>query len=154
MPIFITLYAAWPLLPLPRRGHLGPEKTTQAVGSRDSAKEHSVALSRLIVYPLSVALVVALAGRAAAVHPSELLLPATTKGFISTQDVDEVRNRFNETQFGEMAHDPVMQPFVDDLKKQIAAKLERAGKKLGIKWPDRKSTRLNSSHQIISYAVF
>src|SRR5258708_23999371 len=24
----------------------------------------------------------------------------------------------------------------------------------GLKWPDRKSTRLNSSHQIISYAVF
>src|SRR5947208_6502618 len=25
---------------------------------------------------------------------------------------------------------------------------------LGPTWPDRKSTRLNSSHQIISYAVF
>src|SRR5258708_12804989 len=24
----------------------------------------------------------------------------------------------------------------------------------GLSWPDRKSTRLNSSHQIISYAVF
>src|SRR5262245_58162569 len=60
----------------------------------------------------------------------------TTKGFISTQDVDEVRNAFNKTQFGEMAHDPVMKPFIDDLKKQIAAKLERAGKKLGLKWDD------------------
>jgi hypothetical protein len=95
-----------------------------------------VALSRLVVYPLSVALIVSLAGRAVAAHPSELLLPATTKGFISTQDVDEVRNEFNKTQFGQMSHDPVMQPFIDDLKKQIGAKLERAGKKLGVKWPD------------------
>jgi hypothetical protein len=95
-----------------------------------------VALSRLVVYPLSLALIVALASRAVAVPPSELLLPATTKGFISTQDVDEVRSEFNKTQFGEMAHDPVMEPFIEDLKKQIGAKLERAGKKLGIKWPD------------------
>ncbi len=95
-----------------------------------------MALSRLVVYPLSLVLIVSLAGRAVAVHPSELLLPATTKGFISTQDVDEVRNEFNKTQFGQMSHDPVMQPFIDDLKQQIAAKLERAGKKLGIKWPD------------------
>src|SRR4051812_12475466 len=107
-----------------------------ARGSRDSAKEFVVALSRLIAYPLWVALIVTLAGRAAAVQPSELLLPATTKGFVSTQDVDEVRSEFNKTQFGEMAHDPVMEPFIEDLKKQIGAKLERAGKKLGIKWPD------------------
>ncbi|MBW8884960.1 MAG: hypothetical protein JF612_09345, partial [Planctomycetia bacterium] len=91
-----------------------------------------MALSRLVVYPLSLALIVALASRAVAVPPSELLLPATTKGFISTQDVDEVRSEFNKTQFGEMAHDPVMEPFIEDLKKQIGAKLERAGKKLGI----------------------
>ena len=95
-----------------------------------------MALSRLVACTLSIVSIVTLAGRADAVVPSELLLPATTKGFISTQDVDEVRNEFNKTQFGEMSHDPVMQPFVDDLKKQIAAKLERAGKKLGIKWPD------------------
>ena len=67
-------------------------------------------------------------------QPSELLLPATTKGFISTHDVDEVRKKFNETQLGEMVADPVMKPFIEDLKKQIGAKLERAGKKLGIKW--------------------
>jgi len=81
-------------------------------------------------------LIVSLAGRAAAVVPSELLLPATTKGFISTHDVDEVRKKFNETQLGEMVADPVMKPFIEDLKKQIGAKMERAGKKLGVKWAD------------------
>jgi len=68
--------------------------------------------------------------------PSELLLPATTKGFISTQDVEEVRKKFNETQLGEMVADPVMKPFIEDLKKQISAKMQRAGKKLGVKWDD------------------
>jgi len=29
-----------------------------------------------------------------------------------------------------------MQPFIDDFKKQIGQKMERAGKKLGVKWDD------------------
>jgi len=92
-----------------------------------------VALSRLLTGALCTALIVSLAGRAVAVVPSELLLPATTKGFISTQDVEEVRKKFNETQLGEMVADPVMKPFIEDLKKQISAKMQRAGKKLGVK---------------------
>jgi hypothetical protein len=96
-----------------------------------------VAFSRFVVGCFSPALlVVAMSARAWAVHPSELLLPATTKGFISTHDVDEVRNKFNETQLGEMVADPLMKPFIDDLKQQIKAKLEKAGKRLGIKWDD------------------
>jgi hypothetical protein len=98
-------------------------------------KEFSVDLSRL-KYCLSAALVVALAARGVAAVPSEALLPATTKGFISTQDVDEVRKKFNATQLGDLVNDPVMKPFIEDFKKQIGAKLERAGKKLGVKWED------------------
>src|SRR5258708_20890098 len=37
---------------------------------------------------------------------------------------------------------------------RLAKKLAAAYDRLAIKGPDRKSTRLNSSHQIISYAVF
>ncbi len=101
-----------------------------------------MALSRRFARPVFAALLVTLAAplslgsRASAAVPSEQLLPATTKGFISTHDVNEVRKKFNETQLGEMAADPLMQPFVEDFKKQIGAKLERAGRKLGIKWAD------------------
>ena len=95
-----------------------------------------MACSRFVGCFSSLTLVVALASRAGAVQPSELLLPATTKGFISTQDVDEVRKKFNATQLGEMVADPLMKPFIDDLKQQIKAKLEKAGKRLGIKWDD------------------
>jgi hypothetical protein len=104
--------------------------------SRESAKEYSVPLSRLVGRALLVLLCSALTSRVWGALPSELLLPATTKGFIGTHDVDEVRKKFNETQLGELVADPVMKPFIEDLKKQIGAKLERAGKKLGIKWDD------------------
>ncbi len=67
---------------------------------------------------------------------SETLLPATTKGYLSTYDVDEVRTKFKETQLGAFVNDPIMKPFVDDLKVQIGSKLEKAGKKLGLKWAD------------------
>jgi hypothetical protein len=106
------------------------------------AKELPVAFSRLFARPLFAAVIVSLAAptaiesHAQAAVPSENLLPATTKGFISTHDVNEVRKKFNETQLGEMAADPLMQPFIEDFKKQIGAKLERAGRKLGIKWAD------------------
>jgi hypothetical protein len=101
-----------------------------------------VALSRLFARPVFAAVLVTLAAplsldsRTQAAVPSEQLLPATTKGFVSTHDVDEVRKKFNETQLGQLAADPLMQPFVEDFKKQIGAKLERAGRKLGIKWAD------------------
>jgi len=71
-----------------------------------------------------------------AVQPSETLLPDTTKGFLSTQDVNEVRDAFNNTQLGEMVADPAMKPFIDDLRRQIGAKMEKAGSKLGVNWED------------------
>lgn len=86
------------------------------------------------VFALTAVAVVPVA--AWAVPASESLLPATTKLFVSTQNVDEVRAKFKETQLGELVNDPVMKPFIDDLKEQIGAKLEKAGKKLGLKWAD------------------
>jgi hypothetical protein len=95
-----------------------------------------VPLSRPVACTLSAILIATLAAPAWAVVPSESLLPATTKAFVSTQDVDEVRKKFNETQLGDLVNDPVMKPFIDDLKHQIGEMLERAGKKLGVKWAD------------------
>src|SRR5256885_8368982 len=44
--------------------------------------------------------------------------------------------------------------FVRRYKAQIAEAVRRAVDKRGIRHIDRKSTRLNSSHLVISYAVF
>ena len=78
----------------------------------------------------------ALESVARAAHPSETLLPAGTKGFLATNNVEEVREKFRQTQLGELVNDPVMKPFIDDLKEQIGAKLEKAGKRMGLKWAD------------------
>src|SRR5258708_25358897 len=45
---------------------------------------------------------------------------------------------------------------VDSTHKDWPAEVRKLTNKRGVDWPvlDRKSTRLNSSHQIISYAVF
>jgi hypothetical protein len=89
-----------------------------------------------VVLGLCVALLVSLGTTAWAVQPSELLLPNTTKGFISTHDVEEMRAKFNATQLGEMIQDPVMEPFVDDLRRQARERLERAGRRLGVTLDD------------------
>jgi hypothetical protein len=88
----------------------------------------------------SLAFVLSLVGAfvsgATAAPPSEKLLPAGTKGYIATNDVEEVREKFRQTQLGELVNDPVMKPFIEDLKEQIGAKLEKAGKRMGLKWAD------------------
>ncbi|MCI0357402.1 MAG: DUF3352 domain-containing protein, partial [Planctomycetaceae bacterium] len=84
----------------------------------------------------SVLVVLSLVTAAWAAPSSESLLPATTKGYIATNDVEEVRTKFRETRLGELVNDPVMTPFIDDLKDQVGKKLEKAGKRMGLKWAD------------------
>jgi len=68
--------------------------------------------------------------------PSEDLFPATTKGWISVPNVDMLRADFKLTQLGKLIEDPVMQPFMEDLGKQLEEKLDDAGVKLGLKFSD------------------
>ena len=93
-------------------------------------------LTRLIVVKAFAVLTATAAAACSAAQPAERLLPATTKGFISTQDVHEAHKKFDETQLGAMANDPLMEPFIGDLKKQVRAKLERAGNAIGLTWKD------------------
>jgi hypothetical protein len=84
----------------------------------------------------SIVVILSLVTGAWAAPSSESLLPASTKGYIATSDVDQVRAKFKETQLGELVNDPVMKPFIEDLKEQIGKKLEKAGKRMGLKWAD------------------
>lgn len=93
-------------------------------------------LRKLCSFSTSFLAACAVASPLWAVQPSETLLPDTTKGFIATQDVNEVRAAFNNTQLGEMVADPAMKPFIDDLRRQISAKMDEAGTRLGVNWED------------------
>jgi hypothetical protein len=50
--------------------------------------------------------------------------------------VDELRTKWEETQLGHLAHDPVMKPFADDLRKQLREKVSRTGVRLGLTLDD------------------
>lgn len=71
-------------------------------------------------------------------QPSETLLPATTKGFLSVPDVDAFRERWSQTDLGQLVDDPVMAPFMDDLEKQLRQNFSLTDEELGITWDDLK----------------
>lgn len=79
---------------------------------------------------LAAATVLASSGQAA--DQSEALLPATTKGFISITDPEEFSEHWDKTQLGQLAQDPVMKPFVDDLRQQLGENLANVREKLGL----------------------
>ncbi len=76
--------------------------------------------------------------RVGAAIPSELLLPATTKGYLSIPDSEALTRQWNAMQLGQLTNDPIMQPFVEDLKEQLKAKLGQTGTQLGITLEDLK----------------
>ena len=68
--------------------------------------------------------------------PSDVLLPRTTKGYVSVARPADFEDRWDKTQLGQMFNDPVMQPFVEDLRKQLQDKYRAVEEKLGITWDD------------------
>ena len=93
-------------------------------------------MAKSSVLSLYAGLLCCLHGVAVAAPPSETLLPVTTKGFLSVPDVELLRERWNETQLGRMTHDPVMQPFVEDLRDQLKNKLSTNQIRLGLTLDD------------------
>jgi hypothetical protein len=66
-----------------------------------------------------------------AVTASDVLLPATTKGYVSAANPDDLREHFQQTMIGQLVYDDDMQPFAKDLQKQIEAKLNAIEQNLG-----------------------
>lgn len=88
-----------------------------------------------IVSALSVLII---ASSVSAERLSETLLPPTTKAFFSILDYDALLDNFNETQLGHLSNDPVMKPFVEDLRRQFKEKMAEAGRSIGITFDDMK----------------
>jgi len=63
---------------------------------------------------LAVVPVVALAAR-----PSDQLFPSSTTAYVSVGDWPELRESWNKTQLSELMTDPVMEPFAEDLRRQL-----------------------------------
>ncbi len=71
-----------------------------------------------------------------AVQPSETLLPDSTKGFISVTNMDRLSEQWAKTPLGQLAEDPVMKPFADDLRQQLTDRLWDLRRRLGIALDD------------------
>ena len=85
-----------------------------------------------------VLLVLLVAGPAWAGPPSDSLLPKSTKGYISVAEPKQFQERWDKTQLGQMVNDEIMQPFVEDFKKQMRDEFGATPRKLGITVDDIK----------------
>ncbi|HPP51350.1 MAG TPA: hypothetical protein PK777_00260 [Thermoguttaceae bacterium] len=78
-------------------------------------------------------------GRAAEnLPPSETLLPAAVKGFISISNLEQLAAHWGKTQLGQLMQDPTMKEFVEDLRAQLEDRLSEAHVRLGLHWEDVK----------------
>jgi hypothetical protein len=60
-----------------------------------------------------------------------VLLPATTKGYVSAVQPADLKEHFQETLLGQLIYDDDMQPFVKSLQKQLETKLGAVEEQLG-----------------------
>jgi hypothetical protein len=67
---------------------------------------------------------------------SDVLLPATTKGYVSVAKPQDAKEHFRRMQLGQLLDDEKMQPFVDSLREQLKNKFGKVTEKLGITWDD------------------
>jgi hypothetical protein len=71
-----------------------------------------------------------------AARPSDQLLPANTKGYLSIESLDQLSIAWNQTQLGQLCEDPVMKPFAEDMKRQLHEHWSKSHQHLGITWTD------------------
>lgn len=68
--------------------------------------------------------------------PSEKLLPASTKMWVSVPDADDLEAKFDSTQFGLLAKDPSIKPFAESFQNQAKEWLNNQNVRLGIDFDD------------------
>lgn len=71
-------------------------------------------------------------GRAANAAPSAQLLPADTVGYLTVHDVPAFKAAWAETQFGRLLADPAMQPFLEDIQRELSALVAGLQEEIGL----------------------
>lgn len=72
----------------------------------------------------------------AATPPAETLLPANTRGFVTVPNTPDALKLWKESLAGRLLDDPVMDPFIQDLRRQLEQKWREEHTRLGFKWDD------------------
>ena len=73
-----------------------------------------------------------------AVVPSEQLMSPSTRGYASISDINLLQEHWQQTQLGQLVQDETMQPFVEDMKRQLKRKISGLRDKLGLELADLK----------------
>jgi len=90
-------------------------------------------VSRCLLFVITVLFV---AHSAFAAKPSDSLLPTTTKGYLSIASMKQLGEQFDRSTFGQLASDPAMKPFVEDVKHQLRQQGLRQLEQLGLTWDE------------------
>lgn len=85
---------------------------------------------------LSVAILLGVGLAEAATPPADTLLPATTRAVISLPNTPQAVDLWHKTQTGQLLDDPSMEPFIQDLRRQLEEKWREENSRLGFKWDD------------------
>lgn len=91
---------------------------------------------RLAYMSASVFTILCTAAFAAA--PMATLLPDTTQGCVLAPDVQLLQEKFDQTEFGKWVDDPLMKPFLDDLRAQVRDEGNPDKISYGLTWDDVK----------------
>jgi hypothetical protein len=87
---------------------------------------------------LAAGIVAAILRSATAAAPTDALLPAETKAYITIGDFPAAYATWNKTSFGRLMNDPLMKPFSDELDRQMSD-ANRAKTRLGLHMNDIKA---------------
>ncbi|MGQ9575405.1 MAG: hypothetical protein ACUVUC_08805 [Thermoguttaceae bacterium] len=63
-------------------------------------------------------------------------MPDTTRAFLAIRDVQTLVDHWEKTQLGQLVKDPVMKPFIEDLKRQFEERWSDLHEKLGVTLDD------------------
>ncbi|NQW48914.1 MAG: hypothetical protein HQ464_14235 [Planctomycetes bacterium] len=102
----------------------------------------TIGLRRTVTAAAGAAVMLALvvpagvAAAAGAFPASEKILPATTRGWVSISNAPEFRQRFDRSQYGQLLKDPVMKPFIENVRKQVETSGNRRFGRLGLTLDD------------------
>jgi hypothetical protein len=69
-----------------------------------------------------------------AAQSSDTLLTTATKGYLCIPDVHAVEEKWEKTQLGQLAKEPIMKPFADDLRNQIHNRLVESNINVNLEW--------------------
>ena len=67
---------------------------------------------------------------------SAAILTSRTKGYLCIPNVQQCQAKWNQTQLGILANDPVMSPFTKDLREQVRQRLLEKNLNISISWED------------------